>query len=127
MTTAALVRPATTSSLNQSLSYSETHSGSIEKRREWFPPGKSIVLPYRRLCEASCPPWRAPLSRPYFHKRRQYICGWTFNKLGQPGGNRLAAQHAGDQVNREHAQAGCDADQRGVVLARFRQQIRRAD
>src|ERR1700730_14260206 len=43
MTTAALVRPATTSSLNQSLSYSETHFGSIEQRRGWWLPGKSML------------------------------------------------------------------------------------
>jgi hypothetical protein len=43
MTTAALVRPATTSGLNQPLSYSETHFGSIEPRREWCPLGKSML------------------------------------------------------------------------------------
>src|SRR5260370_16117315 len=59
MTTAALVRPARTSSLNQSLSYSETQFGSIEQRREWWLLGWSmisIVLPRLMIAPltASC-------------------------------------------------------------------------
>src|ERR1700722_16536075 len=98
MTTAALVRPATTSSLNQARSYSETHFGSIEQRREWWLSGKSMLstllaaddcaldieLPDRRH-RASAP--KAPARRANGHDSTHYgsvsppVRGTTFTLL----------------------------------------------